>query len=175
MTDVKKIIQKAQRESKELEKLRLDKRYKDVIGRFIQEGLIEINSVNNIKKNSYKLFLEDVLWVGENLEPRVLELLPAVLIKKPSLIHKTDLPEDLNEALISLKKNNIKGAFRGILLKSCHQWIERVGRKGLLPTVTKTFRFKPEDIKRLNILKKEKQVSETEILRMALEFYSASF
>ena len=64
--------------------------------------------------------------------------------------------------------------FRGIPLKSCHQWIKKVGRKGKLPSITKTFRFKFEDIELLKRLKRKKKISETEIIREALKFYSTS-
>lgn len=143
-----------------------DPRYKKVIGKFVAAGLLEHNKVRPYRG---RIFLEDVLWVG-SVEPRVLELLPAVLLRRPKLIEiQTEIPEDLRLVLVNLRKGIAMLDFRGIPANSYRQWVERIGRKAAPPSVLKTFRFQFEDVARLNEIKKRMGLNETEVIRRALK------
>lgn len=70
---------KAQRKQRRLERLRRDLRYRDVMGAFVRAKLITTNV--EVEPRKGPVALKDVLWAGR-LEPRLLELLPAVMIKR---------------------------------------------------------------------------------------------
>lgn len=111
--------------------------------------------------------LEDVLWAGK-LEPRVLELLPAVLIKKPSMIEIATIPRDLEVVLDKLRRNEVPPDFRGIPGEKLQEWVPRVGHKGKLPTQLKAFRFRKEDVELLEELAGARDLTETDVVRAGL-------
>lgn len=162
------ILKKAKRKAMRLKKLRKDPRYQEVIGRLVFERLIDAPEV---QARNYKLHLEDMLWVGENIEPRVLELLPAILIKAPRIVYKQILPEDLRKIKNDLARGITEGEFRGIPVKNCDQWIPTAGKKGKRPSVRKVFYLPNEDISKLAKQSRKEKVSEAEIIRRALENY----
>ncbi len=149
-------------------KLRLkfnDPRYKKVIGKFVAAGLLEHNKVPAYRG---RITLEEVLWVGE-IEPRVLELLPSILLRRPKLIDVLNkLTEDLKLILIDLRKGIATNDFHGIPASRYSLWVDKIGRKASAPSVLKSFRFQREDIERLNILKEQTGLNETEVIRKAL-------
>jgi len=143
-----------------------DPRYKKVIGKFVAAGLLEHNKVTAYRGH---INLEETLWVGE-VEPRILELLPAVLLRRPKLIEiHGEIPEDLRLVMVDLRKGIARTEFRGIPASSYQPWVERVGRKAAPPSVLKTFRFQSEDVARLKEIKKRTGWNETEIIRQALQ------
>jgi len=154
---------------KKVENLRVkfsDPRYKKIIGKFVATGLLEHNKVPPYRG---RISLEDVFWVGE-IEPRVIELLPAVLLRRPKLIEvQNAMPEDLRQLLIQLRKGISTGEFRGIPANLYSRWVGRLGRKAAPPSVLKTFRFQREDIDRLNEIKNQSGLNESEIIRLALK------
>ena len=170
MNELKKeqILKKAKHRAARLKKLRKDPRYQEVIGRLVYEKLLDAPKV---PARNYKLHLKDMLWVGENIEPRVLELLPAILLKAPRIVYSEPLPEDLRRVKNDLVRGNIKGEFRGIVVKSCDQWITQIGRKDKRPSVRKIFFLSFKDTERLAQLSQQESVSEAEIVRRALRQY----
>ena len=160
------ILKKAKDKARKLKKLRQDERYKFVLGRLKYEKLLDVEGV---QARNYKLHLNDVLWVGENIEPRVLEILPAILIKKPSLIYQAELPEDLKAVKNQIKRKDLIGSFRGIPIKAMDYWVPLAGRKGKRPSMLKTFRLNEEDLKKLKKLSQKYKITETEVIRRALQ------
>lgn len=165
------IIKRAQKKAGQLKKLKVDPRVTHVLGKYKSEGWIQAPGIKEVQGGVY---LDDVLWVGENVEPRVLELLPAILLKKPRTIHFKELPEDLRDAINQLKKNKLTGNFRGIPLTDCYQWISYVGRKNKYPTITMSYRFKKSDYELLNQLSKKLKKTKSAVIREALHQYSQS-
>ncbi len=162
----KKIEDLARKYNEKLQKRFNDPRYKKVIGKFITAGLLEHTKVLPYRG---PITLEEVLWVGET-EPRVLELLPAILLRRPTLVRvQNDLPEDLRQVLVALRKGIANTDFRGVPHDKYGAWVERMGRKVTPPSVLKTFRFQREDVEKLNSIKKLTGLNETEIIRKALE------
>lgn len=95
-----------------------------VLGFFVAKGYLvapQITPVRNIK-----LDIEDVVFIADNLEPRVWEVLPAALISFPaSFLRKENLPEDFLELLESLKKDEeSEQLFRGIAFKAFKRWMK---------------------------------------------------
>jgi hypothetical protein len=136
------------------------------MGRFVHEGLLVTNE--SIQAYDEPLEVSEVLWAGV-VEPRLLELLPALLVKRPGLFRDAnELPEDLAEVVRKLKRDQEPADFRGISGRDVHGWLRRVGRRGRAPSLLKSFRFKPEDQRLLRALSEQLGVSETEVVRRAL-------
>jgi hypothetical protein len=112
--------------------------------------------------------VEEVLWAGE-VEPRFLELLPALLVKRPSMwVDPHHLPDDLNRVVRRLRRNLEPENFRGIPGTDVYRWLSRVGRRNKLPSRLKAFRLKPEDVRLLEHLSHELRATQTEVLRRGL-------
>lgn len=63
--------------------------------------------------------VDDVLWAGE-LEPRLLELLPAMIVKRPSLFEDiSKLPEDLGATVEALRRTKCLLTFAGYSARKC--------------------------------------------------------
>ncbi|HEX5101704.1 MAG TPA: hypothetical protein VFV94_19465 [Polyangiaceae bacterium] len=136
------------------------------MGRFVREGLLIVN--HPLPLNDEPLALDDVLWAGE-LEPRLLELLPALIVKRPGLFtNVAPLPPDLAPVVAELRRDREPPAFRGIPGRDIHRWLTRVGRRGKVPARLKSFRFTPEDQRLLEHLAAKLEVTETEVLRRGL-------
>lgn len=157
---------KAQKRQQELGKLKKDLRYQKVIGRFVYEKLL-VNP--DILPRRNLITVEDALWAG-NIEPRILELLPAVLLKHPKIFLITKpLPQDLKQVLQEIKKGKAKIPFRGIEADRYESWVKRIGRKEKYPTLLKTYRFNQEDLKILYELKNKWRIPEISVIRKALK------
>lgn len=163
---------KAQRKQKRMARLRRDPRYLAAIGAFVHARLLSTNA--NIEPKKGPVALGDVLWAGK-IEPRLLELLPAVMLKKPSLIRDEDcmIPRDLGEVVEHLRRNETPPDFRGIPGEKLQEWVPRVGHKGKLPTQLKAFRFRKEDIDLLEELAADHELTETDVVRAGLRALAA--
>jgi hypothetical protein len=167
MTDVTELQRRAQRKLASIELQRADKRYRKVIGRLVAEGLLITNQA--IKPYRRRIDVANVLWVG-TLEPRCLELLPALLVKRPGLFTQYEtLPDDLAAAVRRLRRNLAPDAFRGIPGERLMSWLPRVGRKGRVPSRLKSFRLHADELELLATLAAHLGVTETEVLRRGLQ------
>lgn len=150
-----------------------DPRFRSVMGRFVEEGLLETN-IEGIVPGRRPVALDDALWAG-TVEPRIMELLPAVLVKKPSLLRlPKELPEDVAGVVHAIRHGKPAASFRGVPPEQYLPWVTRVGRKGRCPSVLKTFRFQHDDVLRLARLRNSLPArSDTAVIRMALELLEA--
>jgi hypothetical protein len=145
---------------------RQDPRYPRVLGRFKAAGLLSTNYEVPLHRNP--VTISDALWAGE-LEPRILELLPALVVKKPSLfVDPTNLPRDLSIAVRSLRRGDLPEAFRGIPGPDLLKWLPRVGHRGKTPSRSKCFRLTAEDLSLLEELSRDRGLSETDTMRQGL-------
>jgi hypothetical protein len=136
------------------------------MGRFVNDGLLVAN--RQYRAHHDALEVADVLWAGE-VEPRVLELLPALIVKRPSMfIDVRNLPADLDHVVRSLRRDQCPPDFRGIPGPDVHRWLRSVGHRGKAPSRLKSFRFKPADQRLIEQLSKHLGVSETEVIRRGL-------
>ncbi|UCH29727.1 MAG: hypothetical protein JSV06_01510 [Myxococcales bacterium] len=144
------------------------------MGRFVAEGLLE-TTIEGIRPHEKPVPLDDALWAG-GVEPRIMELLPAVLVKKPSLLRlPKELPADVAEVIHAIRHGKAAPSFRGVPPEQYLPWVPAVGRKGKSPSVLKSFRFQHEDVLRLSRLRKNLPArSDTAVIRMALELLEAS-
>ena len=143
-----------------------DRRFKNVIGKLISLNLIETNKYMPLKG---KISLDDTLWAG-SVEPRILEILPALFIKKPkTFLAQKNIPKDLLTVISEIKHNRPKTTFRGIDPQCYMQWLDFVGHKGKKPNLIKSYRFNTDDLSLIQKLKDKYNISETEIIRKSLK------
>ena len=171
MTPAEKLAERARRRLAQYRRRSRDPRFQQVMGRFTHDGLLVTN--REFQPNSRALSVADVLWSGE-AEPRLLELLPALIVKRPSMfVAVLDLPSDLHDAVRSLRRDTVPRDFRGIAGADVHRWLRRVGHRDKVPSRLKSFRFKPADQRLLERLSSDLGISETEVIRRGLRALSS--
>jgi len=145
--------------------VRATDRYVRTIAGLVGAGVMAHNKIKGIRQ---KISIEDLLWVGE-FEPRVLEILPALIMKKPSaLTNARDLPEDLAQVIREIRRGENKTSFRGIPPKQYSYWLDKIGHKRKSPSVMKAFRLSKEDLACLKDCCQKLNCSETESVRQGL-------
>jgi hypothetical protein len=160
------LVERAQARYAKIQRQRLDPRYRRVLGRFVAAGLLNTNDQTIAQRGAIRI--ADALWAGE-VEPRILELLPALLIKKPSFFEdRTALPADLAQVVRTLRRGEIPSEFRGIPGADLARWLPRLGRSGTAPSRLRCFRFSAEESRLLLHLSRELHTSEVAVLRRAL-------
>jgi len=170
--DPRAIQQRAARRHAALERAWADPRYKRVLGRYLASGLFTTNM--DVEPYRGAITVEDALWAGR-VEPRVLELLPALIVKRPSLfVNATRLPPDLRAVVHALRRNERPPDFRGIPGAALLRWLPSVGHKGKLPSRLKAFRLQADDLALLDRLSVELDLSQTDVLRRALRSLAAA-
>jgi len=170
--EVAKLVERAQARYAKIQRQRRDPRYQRVLGRFVAAGLLKTSEPT--KPHRGPIRVADALWAGE-LEPRILELLPALLIKKPSLFEdRSELPDDLADAVLCLRRAEIPTEFRGIPGADLARWLPRLGRSGAAPTRLRCFRFSADESRLLTQLSRELDTTETAVVRRALRELGAS-
>jgi hypothetical protein len=166
VTRAEALRKRARRKLASIYRRRRDRRYVRTLGRFVDAGWLVTNQA--VRRYKRPLRVADVLWAGET-EPRFLELIPALLVKRPSMfVDPHDLPDDLSRVVRRLRRNLVPETFRGIPGPDVYRWLPRVGRKDKLPARLKSFRLKPDDLHLLQHLSQTKGVSETEVIRRGL-------
>ena len=163
----KKTIEKARRKLEALQKLRKDPRYLRTMGKLKHAGFLD---VRDIPAHRGQVFLQDALWAAE-LEPRIYELLPAIVARRPKFFAFFSLPEDLERVVREVRRGHPLTPYQGIAPEKYNQWTSFVAQRPALPKVMKAFRLGREDIDILKRLSKKKSVSETQILSQALREY----
>jgi hypothetical protein len=172
MTDIEALKTRARKRLRAIQRLEAMPRFRSVIGRYVGAGLLTTNYPVQI--NRKPLRIDDVLWAGA-LEPRLLELLPALIVKRPSLfVDVENLPTDLQVVVDALRRNDVPPAFRMLPGRSLYQWLPRVGHKGKVPSRLKAFRFGIDDLKLLTKLQQRLAVSQMDVLRQALRQLDAA-
>ena len=166
MTRAEELRKRARRKLATLHRWRRDQRYVRTLGRFVSAGWLVTNQA--VLRYKRPLRVADVLWAGK-AEPRFLELLPALLVKRPSMfVDPHDLPDDLSRVVRRLRRNLVPETFRGIPGPDVYRWLPMVGHKDKLPARLKSFRLKPDDLRLLERLSKTNGISETEVIRRGL-------
>ena len=169
---VNELVERAQARYAKVQRQRRDPRYRRVLGRFVAAGLL--STTEQITPHRGAIRVADALWAAE-LEPRIFELLPALLIKKPSFFEdRTNLPEDLAQVVRALRRGEIPSEFRGIPGADLARWLPRLGRSGTVPTRLRCFRFSAEESRLLGHLSRELNTTEVAVLRRALRELGAA-
>lgn len=166
----KSLIEKIKRKAKLDEKNRRDPRFIETMGFLVAKGFLKTNRKIRPLPN-HRIRLDDALWAGQNVEPRILEVLPAavVLLGKHFDLDPTK-HKSLAQVVEKLRKREEQGeAFYGIPYAKIKVWVEHPLRDRRVKPVSerkvvKTFRLKPAAVARLQEIAAEKKVSETKIL-----------
>ena len=164
----KELFKRAKAQAKKLASFRKDVRYLKTIGRLKYYGLID---VKDIQEYGGPVFLADALLAAQ-LEPRIYELLPAIMNKHPKIFRHVELPEDLATVVKEIRQGVSVTTYKGIEPKQYLRWIPFMGRKNLYPKIMRSFRLSREEIHILDQIQKETSQSHTEILRNALKLYA---
>ena len=173
MLEKRELQARARKRYAALRRKHRDPRFRHAMGRFVAEGLLETN-LEGIRPRETPVPLDDVLWAG-TVEPRIMELLPAVLVKKPSLLElPNQLPDDVAAVVHAIRHGKAAPSFRGVPPEQYLPWVTKVGRRGKSPSVLKSFRFQHEDVLRLARLRRNLPArSDTDAIRIALEALEA--
>jgi len=168
MIDAEQLRRRAARRYREIRKRRSDRRFLRAVGKLMAAGLLQA-SFAGAKHYRGPVRLADALWAGE-VEQRILELLPAVVVKLPKLFVLPDeLPDDLVRTVRAIRLGRDHPQFRGVDPAGYLPWVERVGTRGKAPSTLRSFRLRPDDLARLHRLKQALPApSETEVIRIAL-------
>ena len=163
---IRKIIEAAKKDKKN----RKDPRFLDTIGFLVAKGFLKTNFKVHPLPNK-RLRVEDAIWAGKNVEPRILEVLPAAVLRlNKHFDFNAEKHKDLVHIIEQLKKRQTTGeAFYGMPYEKIKRWADLPLQDGRVKTVgekkiIKTFRLKPEAIERLKELAKKLGCTETEIL-----------
>jgi hypothetical protein len=97
-----------------------------VIGALKAEGLLEATAVAARKTKSR---YDDFIWVGEMIEPRVLELLLAIVLKRPSLILGEVIDDEIEKVMLHLQERDSDFEFRGVRGSLILKWLTRLASK----------------------------------------------
>lgn len=165
-----KLLEQIAKRAKEDAANRRDPRYLGVMGFLVAKGFLRLNREIALTPNA-RIRIEDALWAGENVEPRILEVLPAAVLRLP---RHFDL-DPVRHAELAGTVRTIRACedtgqdFMGIPFGKLKVWaelplpdkrIKAMGEK----KITKTFRLAPEVVERIRELARESECTETEAL-----------
>lgn len=167
---LRQIKEKALKDAKN----RRDRRFICVMGFLVAKGFLKTNLAIPLLPNK-KLKLDDAIWAGVNVEPRILEVLPAATLRLEKHFDLNNKKHaNLAKVVDQLRKNHEQGdAFMGIPYEKFKVWTQLRLKDGRVKTlaekkVLKTYRLKPAVA--LEIKKRARQWSctESEVLERAL-------
>jgi hypothetical protein len=160
---------------------RKDPRFLDAMGFLIAKGLLGYNRPIPEKPNA-KLDLRATIWAGQNVEPRILEVLPAAFTRLERHFIVSSRPNADELRLIEIRemlrtKREDLPDFLGIPFEKYRAWLDfplRDGRTRILSERKrmKAFRLRPETIERLAVRAAEREMSEAEILEELIGKYA---
>jgi uncharacterized protein YecT (DUF1311 family) len=164
------LLQKIKKKAEQDRKKRQDPRFLNTMGFLVAKGFLKTNFSVHLCPN-LRLRVEDAVWAGENVEPRILEVLPAAVLR---LGKHFDLNRKKHPALAvvvdQLRRREQKGEpFCGMPYEKLKIWadfplldkrVKGIGERKL----TKTFRLDPEVADRLKALATKENCTETEVL-----------
>jgi len=166
----KMLLEKIKEKAKQDQKKRRDPRFLNAMAFLVAKGFLktnlEIPSLPNLK-----LSVDDMIWAGENGEPRILEVLPAAVLR---LSKHFDLDPQKHPQLATivdqLRRRELEGlSFHGIEYQKLRVWAEFSLRDKRVKTisekkVSKTFRLNPKVIKKLKEKASQENCTETDLL-----------
>lgn len=151
-----------------------DNTVRRILGFFIDKGLLI--SPNMKPLFSMRISIEDVLWVAENIEPRILEILPAAIIRFPrSFLGIDKIPNELKSIIDQIRlRRDISGTYNGIELEKMAFWADfdlpdRRTKPLRDRKIPRTFRLSSEAAGKLKNFADRQQVTETAILENLIQ------
>lgn len=173
------LIHEIKKKAKQDQKKRRDPRFLEVMGFLVAKGFLKTNLEVPLLPNK-RLRIKDVLWAGVHVEPRILEVLPAAVLRLGKHFDLDPIEhKDLYLVVEQLARREEKGdAFFGMPYEKVRVWAELPLRDGRVKPVTqkkvvKTFRLDPIALEKLKIAAKKRKSSETKVLEDLLLRYAA--
>ena len=156
-----------------------DEKTERIFGFFVATGFLGIEGIRPLP--TIKLDIEDVIKVGTEIEPRVLEVLPAAMLRFPrSFLNWDKVPPKLQLVLDCIKKNKEEGPdLAGLPYKDLKRWANfQLPDKRSLPVnerrVRTNWRLKPATLAEIKRLALEQEIDETAVIELAFS-QSGSF
>jgi hypothetical protein len=168
LTTKEEILARAKKASLKNAKKRKDIRFLNVMGFLVAKGFLYTNQQIQKLPNA-RIDIEDAIWAGKNLEPRILEVLPAAVIRLGKHFNfDPQMHRELNYAIEGLKSNK-EGDFFGIPLAKIRPWLnirlkDRRTKREIEKKIPKTFRLRLDTIGKLKALKNSTRKSEAQII-----------
>ena len=154
-----------------------DERSRRVLGFLVAKGLL-INPLYD-RMPSAKFSLDELMWVAKNVEPRVIEVLPAVILHFRSVWSKKPLlPDNLRVIVAAIKEGRSSGPdFGFIKYKDMFRWANlQLNDKRTKPSrmlkKLKTFKLSKEAINSLSKISKRNNESETDTIERLILNYN---
>ena len=140
-----------------------------VLGFLVAKGLLKAPNIRPMP--TVKLDIVEILLVAEKAEPRVLEVLPAMVIHFPRSLYNLDkLPTKMKAVIAAIKRSepNFEN-YDWVKYKDMKDWANlALPDKRTKPQATKrrmkSFRFSPEAINQLKLSADKAGMHETEYL-----------
>jgi predicted DNA binding CopG/RHH family protein len=173
-----KIIEQIKKEAKQDAKNRKDIRYKKAMALLTRKGFLKTNDDFD-KFYQRRLNINDFIWAGKNVEPRILEVLPAAVARLPKLFILNDKKETfaLNKVVKDLRNNNETGAdFLEMPYAKIRVWMNiPLNDKRTKPTLEKkkmqSFRLNQEVINKIKTAATQKGISDADFIAELVENY----
>ncbi len=164
------ILKKIQRRARMNQRNRLDARFLNTMGFLVAKGFLHVNYEIQHYPNK-RISIKDAIWAGRNVEPRILEVLPAAILR---LDRHFDFNPKIHKELIlplaQLRKGEAEGnEFMGIPYQKLKQWRDiklqdRRTKTQKEKRVMKTYRLRPDVIAYLEKIAKEQGRTVTDCL-----------
>ena len=163
---LKKIAAKAKRDGRN----RRDRRFLDTMGFLVAKGLLSAN-YDLPRQPNRRLLLEDVLWAGQEVEPRIMEVLPAAVLRLGAHFDfDAERHPELAGVLAALRTQAVEGPeFFGVPYAELKVWadfplpdrrVKMISEK----KIPRPFRLRPDVIAALKERARAAGCSETELL-----------
>lgn len=153
-----KTIKAFKKKANELATKRKDLRFQKTMALLKAKGLLDTNLAIE-PRPSLRLDIRDVLWAGQHVEPRILEVLPAAILHFPkNFIGVENAPKEFLQVLEYIKKNMKKGPdFEGLEYDKMKFWADTKLKDGRTKSTLekrrpKSFRLHPDSLQILEKL-----------------------
>ncbi len=167
---LKKIAAKAKRDARN----RRDRRFLDTMGFLVAKGLLDANYAL-LRRPNRRLLLDDVLWAGQKVEPRIIEVLPAAVLRLGAHFDfDAERFPELAAVLDALKRHAPEGPdLLGVPYAKLRVWADfPLPDRRVKPVsekkIPRTFRLRPDVVASLKERAREAGCSETEFLERKL-------
>ena len=169
------LIEQIKKKALQDKKKRKDRRFLETMGFLVAKGFLHSNLEVPLSPN-IRLQLDDAIWAGQNVEPRILEVLAAAVLR---LDRHFDLDPvrhpELFQVVEQLRKRQAIGdSFFGVPYEKLKVWAEhplpdRRVKAASQKKVMKTFRLDPAAVDQLKRVSEMWGCSETEVLESLLK------
>lgn len=161
--DNKQILEKIRKAAKEDERKRKDIRHRRAMAFLIKKGFLKANT-DFEKYYHARVNLKDFIWAGKNVEPRILEVLPAAIARLPKAFMNVNKNMDLDllKVVDDLNHQREDGTdYLNIRYEKIKVWMDlpladHRTKIQAEKKITKTFRLNPAAINKLEEIRIQK-------------------